>query len=168
MWFPTSYGKSICYQLLPFVFDVKLGRTNGPLVDRSVVLVIFPLVSDSTRILLSVSFIRIFIEIYSIVLQHVLLLNLRSHPTRPYPINTRPYFSPATPKNQPGDKARAMYVQPHNYIEKWVRSASIHMVCVWSVTVLQCTSRPNVLDIQLKLYVLVSMIVLVYRMCADA
>ena len=28
MWFPTGYGKSICYQLLPFVFDVKLGRTN--------------------------------------------------------------------------------------------------------------------------------------------
>jgi len=36
------------YQLLPFVFDVKLGRTNTPLVDRSVVLVGFPLVSDST------------------------------------------------------------------------------------------------------------------------
>ena len=65
VWFPTGYGKSICYQLLPFVFDVKLGRTNAPLVDRSVVLVIFPLVSDSTRILLSVSFICIFIEIYN-------------------------------------------------------------------------------------------------------
>ena len=65
MWFPTGYGKSICYQLLPFVFDVKLGRTNAPLVDRSVVLVISPLVSDSARILLSVSFIRIFIELYN-------------------------------------------------------------------------------------------------------
>jgi len=65
VWFPTGYGKSICYQLLPFVFDVKLGRTNAPLVDRSVVLVISPLVSDSTRILLSVSFIRIFIELYN-------------------------------------------------------------------------------------------------------
>jgi len=63
-WFPTGYGKSICYQLLPFVFDVKLRRTNAPLVDRSVILVIFPLVSDSTRILLSVSFIRIFIALY--------------------------------------------------------------------------------------------------------
>ena len=63
VWLPT--GKSICYQLLPFVFDVKLGRTNASLVDRSVVLVIFPLVSDSTWILLSVSFIRIFIEIYN-------------------------------------------------------------------------------------------------------
>ena len=70
VWFPT-----ICYQLLPFVFDVKLGRTNAPLVDRSVVLVIFPLVSDSTRILLSVSFIRIFIEIYN-CFTAFLLLNL--------------------------------------------------------------------------------------------
>ena len=33
VWFPTSYGKSICYQLLPFVFGVKLGRTNARLVD---------------------------------------------------------------------------------------------------------------------------------------
>ena len=48
VWFPTGYGKSICYQLLPFVFDVKLGRTNAPLVDRYVVLVISPLVSDHT------------------------------------------------------------------------------------------------------------------------
>jgi len=65
VWFPTGYGKSICYQRLPFVFDVKLGRTNAPLVDRSVVLVISPLVSDSAPILLS-------------VLRHVLLLTLRS------------------------------------------------------------------------------------------
>jgi len=55
VWFPTGYGKSIYYQLLPFVLDIKLGRANAPLVDRSVVLVISPLVSDSTRILLSVS-----------------------------------------------------------------------------------------------------------------
>jgi len=34
VWFPTGYGKSICYQLLPFVFDIKLGRTNAPLVER--------------------------------------------------------------------------------------------------------------------------------------
>jgi len=65
VWFPTGYGKSICYQLLPFVFDVKLGRTNAPLVDRSVILVISPLASDSTQILLSMSFIHIFIELYN-------------------------------------------------------------------------------------------------------
>ena len=65
VWFPTSYGKSICYQLLPFIFDIKLGRTNTPLVDRSVVLVISPLVYDSTQILLSMSFIRIFIELHN-------------------------------------------------------------------------------------------------------
>ena len=62
MWFPTSCGKSISYQLLPFVFDVKLCRTNAPLIDRSVVVVISPLVSDS---LLSVSFICILIELYN-------------------------------------------------------------------------------------------------------
>ena len=44
VWFPISYGKSICYQLLPFVFDVKLGRTNTPLADRSVILLFLPCV----------------------------------------------------------------------------------------------------------------------------
>ena len=45
VWFPTGYGKSICYQLLPFVFDYKLGKTDAPLVERSVVLILSPLVS---------------------------------------------------------------------------------------------------------------------------
>ena len=53
VWFPTGYGKSICYQLLPFVFDVKLGRTNAPLVDRNVVLVINYLSQPSMLHLLS-------------------------------------------------------------------------------------------------------------------
>ena len=56
VWFPTGYGKSILYQLLPFVFDYKLGLTNAPLVERSVVLVVFPLVSlmvDQVRTLSS-------------------------------------------------------------------------------------------------------------------
>ena len=44
-WFPTGYGKSICYQLLPFMFDVKLKRTSSPKTERSVVLVISLLVS---------------------------------------------------------------------------------------------------------------------------
>ena len=26
--FPTGYGKSLCYQLLPFMFDFKLKRTS--------------------------------------------------------------------------------------------------------------------------------------------
>ncbi len=27
VWFPTGYGKSLCYQLLPFLMDYKLGMT---------------------------------------------------------------------------------------------------------------------------------------------
>ena len=45
LWVPTDYGKSICFQTLPFLFDAKLGRMNSPLSQRSVVLVISPLVS---------------------------------------------------------------------------------------------------------------------------
>ena len=45
MWFPTGYGKSICFQLIPFLLDFKLNRTTVPQVERSVVLVISPLVS---------------------------------------------------------------------------------------------------------------------------
>ena len=43
VWFPTGYDKSVCYQALPFMFNHKLGRSNP--VDRSVVLVVSPLVS---------------------------------------------------------------------------------------------------------------------------
>ena len=39
IWLPTGYGKSLCYEILPYVFDSKLGT------DSSVVLVISPLVS---------------------------------------------------------------------------------------------------------------------------
>ena len=39
VWLPTGFGKSICYEVLPFIFDKKLGR------DNSLVLVISPLVS---------------------------------------------------------------------------------------------------------------------------
>ena len=42
VWFPTGFGKSVCYQALPFMFDHKLGRST---INRSVVLVVSPLVS---------------------------------------------------------------------------------------------------------------------------
>ena len=44
-WFPTGYGKSLCYQLLPFLLDFKLKQTCSPRVKRSVVIVISSLVS---------------------------------------------------------------------------------------------------------------------------
>ena len=39
LWLPTGFGKSLCYEVLPFVFNDKLGRHG------SVVIVISPLVS---------------------------------------------------------------------------------------------------------------------------
>ena len=45
-WFPTGYSKSLCYQLLPYMFDVKLGLTKAAPSERSVVfIVISPLVN---------------------------------------------------------------------------------------------------------------------------
>ena len=40
VWLPTGFGKSVCYEALPFVFDFKL-RTNAPCLT----LVISPLIS---------------------------------------------------------------------------------------------------------------------------
>ena len=107
VWFFTGYGKSICYQLLPFVFDVKLGRTNAPLVDRSVVLVISPLVSDSTRILLSASFIRIFIELYNCFTERFTVEFTIATDTPIYNQYLDVIFSPAVyiRKYRPGDEA---------------------------------------------------------------
>ena len=39
VWLPTGFGKSLCYDMLPFVLDVKRGRGD------SVVIVVSPLVS---------------------------------------------------------------------------------------------------------------------------
>jgi len=120
VWFPTSYGKSICYQLLPFIFDVKLGRTNAPLIDRSVVLVIFPLVSDSTRILVSVSFIHIFIEIYNCFTACFTVEFMIAPDPSIYNHYQAIFFARNTvilAKNQPGDEATITYTtsRSHNY-----------------------------------------------------
>ena len=45
VWLPTGYGKSICYQCLPFLFDYKLGKVDLPLLNQSVVIIVSPLVS---------------------------------------------------------------------------------------------------------------------------
>ena len=44
-WLPTGYGKSICYQVLPYLFDSKLGRVSASPTDQCAVLVISPLIS---------------------------------------------------------------------------------------------------------------------------
>ena len=40
--FSTGYGKSVCYQLLPFMVDYKLKRVGASAVEQSVVVVISP------------------------------------------------------------------------------------------------------------------------------
>ena len=39
LWLPKGYGKSLCYEVLPFIFDYQLNR------DNSAVLVVSPLIS---------------------------------------------------------------------------------------------------------------------------
>ena len=45
VWLPTGYGKSICFHVLPYVFDFKLGRVGAPPHKHSVVLIVCPLIS---------------------------------------------------------------------------------------------------------------------------
>ena len=45
VWLPTGFGKSICYECLPFAFDFTLGRIQSADV-KSLVIVISPLRSD--------------------------------------------------------------------------------------------------------------------------
>ena len=42
LWLPTGFGKSICYEILPFLFDFKLGQAD---IKNSMVLVVSPLLS---------------------------------------------------------------------------------------------------------------------------
>ena len=44
---PTGFGKSICYECLPFLYDFKFNRMN--IQDRSTVLVVSPLISLMTN-----------------------------------------------------------------------------------------------------------------------
>lgn len=43
VWLPTGFGKSICFQALPFVFDYKKGLVDAQ--RKSIVLIIAPLVA---------------------------------------------------------------------------------------------------------------------------
>ena len=43
VWLPTGYGKSLCYQVLPFIMDFKLGLVESS--KHSLVLVVSPLVA---------------------------------------------------------------------------------------------------------------------------
>ena len=45
VWLPTGYGKSVCFHVLPYVFDFKLGRVGASPNKHSVVLIVCPLVS---------------------------------------------------------------------------------------------------------------------------
>ena len=43
VWLPTGYGKSLCYQALPYIMDFKLGLVESK--QHSLVLVVSPLVA---------------------------------------------------------------------------------------------------------------------------
>ena len=43
VWLPTGFGKSVCFQTLPFLFDCKLGLVGSS--RNSVVLVVVPLIA---------------------------------------------------------------------------------------------------------------------------
>ena len=45
VWLPTGYGKSICFQILPYLFDFKLGRISAASFKRSIILIVSPLLS---------------------------------------------------------------------------------------------------------------------------
>jgi len=51
VWLPTRFGKSVCYQVLPFVMDYKRGLIGTP--KSSAVLVVSPLITLMIKSLLS-------------------------------------------------------------------------------------------------------------------
>ena len=46
LWLPTGFGKSICYEVLPFLFDFKLGKIDT---ESSSVVLVSPLESLTCR-----------------------------------------------------------------------------------------------------------------------
>ena len=46
LWLPTGYGKYLCYQCLPFLFDHKLSKVDLPPHKRSVVSPVVSLMVD--------------------------------------------------------------------------------------------------------------------------
>jgi len=115
VWFPTGYGKSII--MLP---RTALRSWVGPTLP-SLTEVSFLLFLPLCLIVHEYYFpchLSVFSLNFTIVLRHVLLLNLRSQPTRPYTINTRPYFSPAVilAKNRPGDEALHKHALVNHYL----------------------------------------------------
>ena len=45
VWLPTGYGKSICFQISPYMFDFKLGRISAASFKRSIIVIVSPLLS---------------------------------------------------------------------------------------------------------------------------
>ena len=43
VWLPMGFGKSICFQTLPLIFDYKLGLVNEEVKKRSLLIVVAPL-----------------------------------------------------------------------------------------------------------------------------
>ena len=48
---PTGFGKSICYEIVPFIMDYKLGRRESGRRSFSTVLVVSPLISLMVELL---------------------------------------------------------------------------------------------------------------------
>ena len=45
LWLPTGFGKSVCFEVLPFVMDHKRGKPGSGQGSYSIILVVSPLIS---------------------------------------------------------------------------------------------------------------------------